>query len=286
MPSRSSAVLAVLLTAALAAPASAAMSRPRFAAPPEAPASYDPQRTCSPTPKPGPVRFSAAVLRAYPGTGSFGIVRACGVGGRSEHKEGRAWDWRVSADAPAQRAQAHDLLRWLFATDAGGVRAANAHRVGVMYVIFDRRIWSARAGGTGWRPYTGANPHTDHMHLSFSWSGALGQTSWYAATLAPAPRVSLPAPTRGAPLPAPRPGPAPLTPVPHPEEDDDHEGDWRPGRPRAGDDDGSHGRGRSEAGRGRERAEQTREAAEERAEQAQGRAERARDRGAGRDRRD
>ena len=44
------------------------------------------------------------VLRAYPGTRSLGIVRACSAGGRSEHKEGRAWDWgglnaaRLTAD--------------------------------------------------------------------------------------------------------------------------------------------------------------------------------------------
>src|SRR5262245_35841607 len=34
----------------------------------------------------------------------------------------------------------------------------------VKYVIWNRRIWNARGGG--WRPYTGKNPHTKHVHTS------------------------------------------------------------------------------------------------------------------------
>lgn len=32
------------------------------------------------------------------------------------------------------------------------------------YVIWDRRVWSTRTGWDG-HPYTGDNPHTDHMHI-------------------------------------------------------------------------------------------------------------------------
>ncbi len=178
---------ALLAACTLAVPATAAMPTVATKAPVERLASYEPQTTCSPTAKTGVTRFSASVLKAYAGTGSFGIVRGCTVGGRSEHKEGRAWDWKVSAESATQRAQAHDLMRWLFATDASGQRAANARRVGLMYLIFDRKIWSAYSGGTGWRAYGGANPHTDHMHLSFSWAGAKGSTSWFRVAAPPAP---------------------------------------------------------------------------------------------------
>lgn len=32
------------------------------------------------------------------------------------------------------------------------------------YVIWNRRIWSIKTGA--WNPYTGANPHTAHAHIS------------------------------------------------------------------------------------------------------------------------
>ncbi len=221
----------VTVSCVVSAPAHAAMTTPKFSQPVERLAAYDPQSTCSPTAKPGTSRFAAAVVRSYAGTGTYGIVRACHLGGRSEHKEGRAWDWRVDAADPKQRAQAHDLLRWLFASDALGNRAANARRVGLMYLIHDRKIWSAYGAGTGWRPYTGPNPHTDHMHMSFSRAGAKAQTSWHTAVGSGAvtgtPRV-LPVPTRTAPLPAPKRNPTPARPDRLPSADRDAEGGWRP----------------------------------------------------------
>lgn len=38
--------------------------------------------------------------------------------------------------------------------------------VAVKYVIFNRRIWSTARAGEGWRTYSGANPHTGHVHVS------------------------------------------------------------------------------------------------------------------------
>jgi hypothetical protein len=40
-----------------------------------------------------------------------------------------------------------------------------SNRVRLLYVIFDRTIWS-RSNGWVARPYTGTNPHTDHLHAS------------------------------------------------------------------------------------------------------------------------
>ena len=51
------------------------------------------RRRPSPASRTSPPRL----LAAFPTTRSLGIVRACSVGGRSEHKEGRAFDWGVSA---------------------------------------------------------------------------------------------------------------------------------------------------------------------------------------------
>ena len=137
-----------------------------------------PQRTCCPDPKPGVVAFRRLVLAAFPATGCYGISRPCDVPGRSEHKEGRAWDWRV--DAEHDRDSVDELLSWLLTTDEHGNRHAVARRIGLMYMIWSGRIWGAYAAQDMWRPYDGPHPHLDHVHFSFSWAGALGRTSWWS----------------------------------------------------------------------------------------------------------
>lgn len=156
-------------------------------------AAYDPQRTCQPTSQPGTASLSSWLLGRYPNTSSYGIVRACHVGGRSEHKEGRAFDWRANAHLVGERAAVDDFVDALMATDQWGNRHALARRMGVMYVVWDRQIWSSYRADEGWRPYGGTSPHTDHMHISLSWAGALGQTSFYTggpSDVLPAPDTS------------------------------------------------------------------------------------------------
>lgn len=41
----------------------------------------------------------------------------------------------------------------------------NAARLSITYVIWNRQYWDAKGG---WVPYKGVNPHTDHVHISFS----------------------------------------------------------------------------------------------------------------------
>lgn len=142
---------------------------------------YEGQSTCSTDPKPGVVDFSRMALAAYPYTGSYGISRECNLGGQSEHKEGRAFDWMVSASNSRDVGAVDDMINWLLATDRYGNRHANARRLGVMYIIWNRYMWRAYRPDDGWQPYSGPNPHTDHVHFSFSWAGALQQTSWWKA---------------------------------------------------------------------------------------------------------
>jgi hypothetical protein len=142
-------------------------------------ASYVKQTTCSPTAKPGTVKLKDLLLRTYPGTRNLGISRACSSGGTSEHKEGRAFDWGVRYSSTAERAKASAFLTWLLKTDSAGHKAANARRLGVMYVIWNKKIWGAYAANQGWRTYNGSNPHTDHVHISLSWSGVRGATSFW-----------------------------------------------------------------------------------------------------------
>lgn len=188
---RVGATVATALCAAafgVAAPAPAVAAVPALPALPagiETLAPYEPQRVCDPRARAGVVAFRRLVLTTYPGTRSGGIVRSCGKGARSEHKEGRAWDWSVDATKPAQRAQAEAFLAWLLAPDARGFSAANARRMGIMYVVWDGRIWRSWQAHKGWQRYDGRDAHRGHVHFSFSWAGAAGRTSFYSGEVAP-----------------------------------------------------------------------------------------------------
>jgi hypothetical protein len=162
-------------------------------APPEPYPGHEPQTSCEVVDHVGIERFRDVVLAAHPDTGDGGIVRDCHAGGTSEHKEGRAWDWMLDAHQPQDAAAADEVLTWLLAEDADGTPHALARRLGVLYVIWDGRIWSAARADQGWQPYTGASPHTDHVHLSFSSAGARGETSFFADVWDPAVGAEYPA---------------------------------------------------------------------------------------------
>lgn len=183
---RTALLLALAFAAAL--PATSALAAPEARTPTpevEAFAPYQGQTACEQLLRAGVVQFRDLVLAAYPETGDSGMLRSCGVGGVSEHKEGRAWDWRVSADDPEDVLLVDDLMTWLLAPDELGNPAAMARRLGLMYVIWDSQVWKSYQAAKGWQPYSGASPHTDHVHFSFGWNGAKKVTSWWDKTVAP-----------------------------------------------------------------------------------------------------
>jgi peptidoglycan hydrolase-like protein with peptidoglycan-binding domain len=139
--------------------------------------SYQGQNTCDPTAKPGPIAL-AQLLNSHYGARSYGVSRACGSG-VTEHSEGRALDWMINANVPEQKAIADSVVQWLSATDQRGNPGAMARRFGIMYIIWDRKVWRAYAPERGWAAYTGSSPHTDHIHFSFTWDGAYMRTSWW-----------------------------------------------------------------------------------------------------------
>ncbi len=148
-------------------------------------AAYEPQRACEPTAKPGTLALRNLLTSTYQGSGNLGITRACSVGGTSEHKEGRAFDWAVNVNNPAQRAMAESFIERLFATDAQGNPYALVRRMGVMYLVWNEHIWSSYRASEGWRPYNGSSPHTDHVHISLSKAGAAGTTSFWSGKVDP-----------------------------------------------------------------------------------------------------
>ncbi len=143
-------------------------------------ARYEGQSRCASAEQPGVRDFRALLQRNY-GANAGGILRSCSQGGKSEHKEGRAYDWMLNAHNASDRRKADEVIGWLLATDEHGNRHAMARRFGIMYIIWNRQVWNAYRPNDGWRPYTGASPHTDHVHFSFTWDGAQRKTSYWTA---------------------------------------------------------------------------------------------------------
>ena len=175
-------VLTVPVGAATADAATAVSPKPPTKALPSAldiASPYQAQRLCDPNAKPGVVSFAKLMAGHYRlGSADWGIVRNCNSG-LTEHSEGRAWDWMLSVNKPNEKAVADAVTQWLSAPDAQGRPGAMARRFGIMYIIWNHKMWRAYDPARGWATYTGPVPHTDHIHFSFSWDGAYGRTSWW-----------------------------------------------------------------------------------------------------------
>ena len=165
---------ALTFAVAPAAQAAAIPSPPSKALPAvlDAQTPYEPQVSCDPRSKPGVVAFAALMTARYK-TGTTGTYRPCQAD-TSEHYDSRALDWMLSVNNPAQKAIANSVTEWLSANN--GVMA---RRFGISYIIWNRKIWGEYAPNRGWAVYTGTVPHTDHVHFSFSWDGAMKRTSWW-----------------------------------------------------------------------------------------------------------
>jgi hypothetical protein len=82
------------------------------------------------------------------------------TGGPYEHPKGRACDWSLqksgfsSYDTDKEFKYGNDLMAFL---------VRNGDRLGIYYVIWNRKIWFP---ANGWSDYHGASAHTDHVHVS------------------------------------------------------------------------------------------------------------------------
>ena len=153
---------------------------------------YEGQAQCDPEAKVGTQRLADLIKATYGSTQTVWIPRACDVGGQSEHKEGRALDWMTSVRDPQQRANAETFLAWLLGPDQFGTPYGNAMRLGVMYIGWNDRIWRGYDTKRGWTELKGcfATPnegsdtvcHRNHIHISMTWDGASGRTSFWDGT--------------------------------------------------------------------------------------------------------
>lgn len=187
-----------VLALALVAPATSASAKTPptpsgLPAAVEAPAPYVGPNSCA-TPHKGTARLGALLVSTWPVT-SWSGRRDCTTA-TSEHHDGRAVDWMTNARTKNGKKRGDDLVRWLLATDKRGHAFANARRLGVMYIIWNNRIWSSYRASSGWRVYNGCTAkkragtaydttcHRNHVHLSLSWAGARGYTSFWDGTVA------------------------------------------------------------------------------------------------------
>jgi hypothetical protein len=159
----------------------------QYVMPVESYPTYEPQKKCARKAKAGTVALGQWLVARG---GTFGgTLRSCSSGGTSEHKDGRAFDWMLDARNEDDRAIADAFLVEAFADDELGDTDALARRMGIMYIIWDDRMYAAWDGfepkkylSSGCRTRRGCSAtlrHRDHVHISLSKRGARGLTSWY-----------------------------------------------------------------------------------------------------------
>lgn len=129
-------------------------------------ARWEAARRCTSGAEPGARLLLAWALREYPVAWSGGIFNCRTVRGtqvRSIHGEGRALDVMLPTPSGRAHPDGYALLRRL---------GARGRKLGIQCIIFDRTIYSARSPNG--RPYTGAHPHVDHLHIELTRKAAAG----------------------------------------------------------------------------------------------------------------
>jgi hypothetical protein len=188
--------LVVLMTAVLVSGLLACLTSvptlAKYVMPVDSYATYQPQKTCVRKDKPGTVALG--LWLAARGGSYGGTLRDCRSGGQSEHKDGRAFDWTLDATDLDDQATADAFIIEAFADDELGDTDALARRMGIMYVIWNDKMYAAWDGfepknylSSGCRSRRTCSPtlrHRDHMHISLSKAGAQGLTSWYVEAAA------------------------------------------------------------------------------------------------------
>lgn len=150
-------------------------------------AGYQPQTRCRKRPQAGIRRLADWLVARGGGMGPIG--RSCAGSSTSEHKEARAFDWMLDARDEADRLLAEQFLADVFAPDELGNGHALARRMGIMYIIWNDRIYSSYDGFAK-RRYLSSScrtrkkcsttlRHRDHVHISLTRRAARGRTSWY-----------------------------------------------------------------------------------------------------------
>lgn len=123
---------------------------------------YQGAKGCTGGPQPGARALMAWWLETYGpqgavNTGIYNCRQVRGGGSHSLHAEGRAGDLGVR---PHDAQYGHEVAQLLHDMSA---------EMGVQCIIWSGRIWSGSYWAEGFRPYRGASPHYDHLHVELAW---------------------------------------------------------------------------------------------------------------------
>lgn len=89
----------------------------------------------------------------------------------SVHGSGRALDIMIPLDGgDADNGVGDPIANWLI---------ANSSTIGVQYLVWDRTQWSGSRSTDRVRPYTGPNPHIDHIHVEITLEASRQETPFY-----------------------------------------------------------------------------------------------------------
>ena len=114
--------------------------------------------------KPGPRAFRTYVAQFDITANTYYLCQ------KGFHPAGQALDIYIDGSSQKQA-----FANWLTANND-----EMAKRLGVVQIIWNRQIWLSYGSRPGtWGSYTGPDPHTSHVHLSFGTAGAKGTTSFF-----------------------------------------------------------------------------------------------------------
>ena len=89
----------------------------------------------------------------------------------SQHGTGRAIDLAIAVrDGDADNDLGDPVANWL---------VTHSSRIGVQLIIWDHTIWVGRLTGKKDVPYTGPDPHIDHIHVELNRVAADRQTEFF-----------------------------------------------------------------------------------------------------------
>lgn len=127
---------------------------------------------CATSPTLGATALGAYLLATFPGVRSADSLdcrpNTADASQTSIHGVGRA----VDAMVPDGSRYGDAVADWL---------VEHAAEIGVQYVIWDHVAWNGSRATDKFRPYTGPNPHTDHVHVELNEDGAAMRTPWFTA---------------------------------------------------------------------------------------------------------
>lgn len=98
------------------------------------------------------VAASAGEITRRFGITNIGGYRSSGSVPNSDHPRGLADDVMIRSKAQGDQVAQYSV--------------ANADRLGITYVIWNRQIWNPSVSNQ-WRDYDGPSDHTDHVHRSY-----------------------------------------------------------------------------------------------------------------------